>query len=46
VWPLLDSGVVRPIIHQTFPLEQAAEAHSLMESSTHIGKILLKAASN
>lgn len=44
VWPLLDSGVVRPIIHQTFPLEQAAEAHSLMESSAHIGKILLKLA--
>ena len=41
VWPLLESGAVRPIIHQTFPLEQAAEAHRLMESSTHIGKILL-----
>ena len=42
VWPLLESRAVRPIIHQTFPLEQAAEAHRLMESSTHIGKILLK----
>mgnify|MGYP006156833489 CR=1 FL=1 len=42
VWPLLDSGTVRPIIHQIFPLEQAADAHRLMESSTHIGKILLK----
>jgi NADPH2:quinone reductase len=42
VWPLLDAGTVRPIIHQTFPLEQAADAHRLMESSTHIGKILLK----
>ena len=42
VWPLLESRAVRPIIHQTFPLEKAAEAHSLMESSTHIGKILLK----
>ena len=42
VWPLLDSGTVRPIIYQIFPLEQAAEAHILMESSTHIGKILLK----
>jgi putative PIG3 family NAD(P)H quinone oxidoreductase len=41
VWPLLESGAVRPIIHQTFPLEQASEAHRLMESSTHIGKILL-----
>ena len=42
VWPLLDTGTVRPIIHQTFPLTQAAEAQSLMESSVHIGKILLK----
>ena len=42
VWPLLDSGIIRPIIHQTFPLEKAADAHRLMESSNHIGKILLK----
>ena len=42
VWPLLDSGNIRPIIHQTFPLEKAADAHRLMESSNHIGKILLK----
>lgn len=42
VWHLLESGTVRPIIHQTFPLADAAEAHRLMESSTHIGKILLK----
>jgi NADPH2:quinone reductase len=42
VWPLLDSGVIRPIIHQTFPLEKASDAHRLMESSNHIGKILLK----
>ena len=42
VWPLLDSGTIRPIIHQTFPLEKAADAHRLMESSNHIGKILLK----
>ena len=42
VWPLLESGAVSPIIYQTFPLEKAAEAHRLMESSTHIGKILLK----
>ena len=46
VWPLLDSGTVRPIIYQIFPLKQAAEAHILMESSTHIGKILLKTATN
>ena len=44
VWPLLESGAVRPIIHQTFPLKHASEAHRLMESSTHIGKILLKPA--
>ncbi len=42
VWPLMDSGTIRPIIHQTFPLEKAADAHRLMESSSHIGKILLK----
>ena len=42
VWPLLDSGIIRPIIHQTIPLEKAADAHRLMESSNHIGKILLK----
>jgi len=42
VWPLLDSGVIRPIIHQTFPLDKASDAHRLMESSNHIGKILLK----
>jgi len=41
VWPLLDAGRVRPVIHATFPLAQAAEAHRLMESSTHIGKIVL-----
>ena len=41
VWPLLDAGQVRPLIHATFPLEQAAEAHRLMESSAHLGKIIL-----
>jgi putative PIG3 family NAD(P)H quinone oxidoreductase len=41
VWPLLAAGRVRPIIYQTFPLAQAADAHRLMESSTHIGKIVL-----
>ncbi len=44
VWPMLESGAIRPIIHETFPLKQASEAHRLMESSTHIGKILLKPA--
>jgi putative PIG3 family NAD(P)H quinone oxidoreductase len=41
VWPLLDAGTVKPIVHKTFPLAQAAEAHRLMESSQHIGKIVL-----
>jgi NADPH:quinone reductase len=41
VWPLLESGAVRPIIHATFPLRDAAGAHRLMESSAHIGKIVL-----
>lgn len=41
VWPLLVSGRVRPVIHATFPLAEAAAAHALMESSTHIGKIVL-----
>jgi NADPH2:quinone reductase len=41
VWPLLDAGKCPPVIHATFPLAQAAEAHRLMESSAHIGKIVL-----
>jgi len=41
VWPLIEKGIVRPIIHKVFPLEKASEAHHLMESSKHIGKILL-----
>jgi NADPH2:quinone reductase len=41
VWPLLSKGAVRPIIHATFPLRDAAEAHRLMESSAHVGKIIL-----
>lgn len=41
VWPLLEARTVRPIIHQVFPLAQAAEAHRLMESGTHVGKIVL-----
>jgi putative PIG3 family NAD(P)H quinone oxidoreductase len=41
VWPLLESGQVRPIVHATFPLAEASEAHRLMESSKHIGKIVL-----
>lgn len=41
VWPLVTAGKVRPVIAQTFPLDAAAAAHRLMESSTHIGKIML-----
>lgn len=42
VWPLLESGKVRPVVYRVYPLEQAAQAHLLMESSQHIGKIILK----
>jgi NADPH:quinone reductase len=42
VWPLLESGRVRPVIHQVFPAAEAAKAHALMESSAHIGKIMLQ----
>ena len=41
VWPLIEAGKVKPLIHKTFPLAQAADAHALMETSTHIGKIML-----
>lgn len=41
VWPLLNAGKVKPVIHRTFPLAEAAEAHRLLESSSHIGKIVL-----
>jgi len=41
VWPLLEAGRAKPQIHATFPLREAAEAHRLMESSAHIGKIVL-----
>jgi NADPH:quinone reductase len=41
VWPLLETGQVKPIVYRTLPLTDAAEAHRLMESSEHIGKIVL-----
>jgi len=41
IWPLIERGKIKPEIYRTFPLEQAAEAHRLMESSQHIGKIVL-----
>jgi len=43
VWPLIEGGRFRPLIHKTFPLADAAKAHALMESSDHIGKIVLTA---
>lgn len=42
VWPLIEAGKIKPAVHKTFPLEQAAEAHRLMESATHVGKIILE----
>jgi len=42
VWPLIEAGKIKPVIYKTFPLEGAAEAHALMESSTHVGKIVLQ----
>jgi putative PIG3 family NAD(P)H quinone oxidoreductase len=41
VWPLIEAGAVRPVIHATYPLRDAAEAHRVMESSVHVGKLLL-----
>ena len=41
VWPLIEAGRVKTVIHQVFPAAQAAQAHALMESSTHVGKIVL-----
>ena len=42
VWPLIEAGRIKPVIYKTFPLAQASEAHRLMESSQHIGKIVLE----
>jgi NADPH2:quinone reductase len=41
VWPLIEAGSIRPVIFRTFPLSEASAAHTLMESGTHIGKIML-----
>jgi NADPH2:quinone reductase len=41
VWPMLESGVIKPVVYRAFPLDQAADAHRLMESSKHMGKIML-----
>ena len=42
VWPLIESGKIRPVIYRTFALDDAAAAHALMESSEHVGKIMLR----
>jgi len=41
VWPLLESGAIKPVIHSTFAASEAAKSHALMESNQHIGKIVL-----
>ena len=41
VWPLIAAGKVKPVIYKTYPLREAAAAHALMETSQHIGKIVL-----
>lgn len=41
VWPLIEAGRIKPVIHALFPLDEASKAHALMETSTHVGKIVL-----
>jgi NADPH2:quinone reductase len=43
VWPLVERGAVKPVVHRTFPMAEAAAAHALLESSAHVGKIVLVA---
>jgi NADPH2:quinone reductase len=42
VWPLIEAGRIKPIVHRVFDAAQAADAHALMESGAHIGKIMLR----
>lgn len=42
VWPLIEAGAIKPVIHRSFALADAAAAHALMESSAHVGKIMLE----
>jgi NADPH:quinone reductase len=42
VWPLIESGKVRAVVHEVFPAAEAAKAHALMESGAHIGKLVLR----
>jgi NADPH2:quinone reductase len=46
VWPLVESGRVRPVVHAVLPLTAAAEAHRLMEAGQHVGKLVLDVAAN
>jgi NADPH2:quinone reductase len=41
VWPLLEAGTIRPIIHKTFPLADAAGAHAELERADHVGKVMM-----
>jgi NADPH2:quinone reductase len=41
VWPIMNKGALKPVIYKTYSLDQASEAHRLMESSEHVGKIVL-----
>jgi NADPH:quinone reductase-like Zn-dependent oxidoreductase len=42
IWPWIKSGSVKPLIYQTFPIKKAGDAHKIMESGAHIGKIVLE----
>jgi putative PIG3 family NAD(P)H quinone oxidoreductase len=46
VWPLIEQGTIRPVVHAVFPLERAADAHRMMEADTHIGKLVLEVRDN
>jgi NADPH:quinone reductase-like Zn-dependent oxidoreductase len=43
VWPMVESGLVRPVVHTYLPMPEAPEAHRILDASTHIGKVLLVA---
>ena len=43
IWPLIEAGTIKPVIHATFPLAKASEAHKVMDADTHTGKLILVA---